>query len=157
MTDVEFNPEAIDGDNDGMIQDGTRFERPIEDAELNPAQDNSDAPEEPAVAAEVTETTTEPVEATLEAEEEVPALVPVANGVIGAGSAKKSKPKKKAAPAAAPEGEKVAVLSSRNMVWQGVGKLLKGYNFVSKDDAEKWLTLEAVKLATPEEIKSNLG
>ena len=28
---VEFKADAIDGDNDGLVQDGTPFERPIEE------------------------------------------------------------------------------------------------------------------------------
>jgi hypothetical protein len=27
---TEFNPEAIDGDGDGLVQEGTEFERPAE-------------------------------------------------------------------------------------------------------------------------------
>jgi hypothetical protein len=28
---TEFNPEAIDGDGDGLVQEGTEFERPVEE------------------------------------------------------------------------------------------------------------------------------
>ncbi len=28
---VEFNPEAVDGDKDGLVQDGTIHERPVEE------------------------------------------------------------------------------------------------------------------------------
>jgi hypothetical protein len=30
VKDVEYNPDAIDGDGDGIVQEGTEFERPIE-------------------------------------------------------------------------------------------------------------------------------
>tara|TARA_R110000796_G_scaffold114619_2_gene226312 strand:- start:1923 stop:2186 length:264 start_codon:yes stop_codon:yes gene_type:complete len=33
---VQFKPEAIDGDGDGFVQDGTEFERPIEELAVNP-------------------------------------------------------------------------------------------------------------------------
>lgn len=50
--------------------------------------------------------------------------------------------------------EDVAVHSTRNVSWLGVGKLIKGYNIVSKDSSEKWLTRDHVRLATPEEVAS---
>jgi hypothetical protein len=30
---VEFDPEATDGDSDGFVQDGTPFQRPVEEKE----------------------------------------------------------------------------------------------------------------------------
>jgi hypothetical protein len=30
-TKVTFDPEAIDGDKDGFVQDGTEFQRPVEE------------------------------------------------------------------------------------------------------------------------------
>ena len=30
---VEFDPEATDGDGDGFVQDGTPFQRPVEETE----------------------------------------------------------------------------------------------------------------------------
>jgi hypothetical protein len=33
---VQFNPKAIDGDADGYVQDGTEFERPVEEVAVNP-------------------------------------------------------------------------------------------------------------------------
>lgn len=50
-------------------------------------------------------------------------------------------------------GERVAVFSSKNLSWSGVGKLTKGYTIVSKAAAEKWLTNKNVRIATPEEVK----
>ena len=29
IKDVEYNPDAIDGDGDGIVQEGTEFERPV--------------------------------------------------------------------------------------------------------------------------------
>ena len=46
----------------------------------------------------------------------------------------------------------VALKSSRNISWQEVGKLEKGINIVSKNLADKWLTLRGVELLTPEQV-----
>jgi hypothetical protein len=56
------------------------------------------------------------------------------------------------AEAKAPE-EKTAVYSLRNLSWNGVGTLTHGYNIVTKEDAEKWITNKSVRAATPEEVK----
>lgn len=50
--------------------------------------------------------------------------------------------------------EKVAVYSTRNVSWLGVGRVSKGYNIVSKESAEKWMTRDHIRLATPEEVAS---
>ena len=89
---------------------------------------------------------------------EVEILAPVADGVIG--TAKAPKPTKPSAPKAAPKATKdneVALYSTRNMHWDGVGKLSKGFNIVSKDAAEKWLTKESVREADPKEIARAYG
>lgn len=52
----------------------------------------------------------------------------------------------------APE-EKVAVYSLRNLNWNGVGELVKGYNIVTRKDSEKWITHKSVRTAEPEEVK----
>jgi hypothetical protein len=44
---TEFNPEAIDGDGDGIVQEGTEFERPV-DAPLEAPESVVEAVEEPA-------------------------------------------------------------------------------------------------------------
>ena len=48
--------------------------------------------------------------------------------------------------------EKVAIYSQRNLYWAEVGQLSKGYNIVSKEDSEKWLMQQTVRLATPQEV-----
>ena len=91
--------------------------------------------------------------------DEVEALAPVADGVIG--TAKKSVAPKPAAPKKAPakatKDDEVALYSSRNMHWDGLGKLSKGFNIVSKAAADQWLTKEAVRLADPKEIARVYG
>jgi hypothetical protein len=53
--------------------------------------------------------------------------------------------------------DKVAVYSSRNVSWQGVGKVSKGYNIMTKDKAEKWLERDHTRLASPEEVAKEYG
>ena len=53
--------------------------------------------------------------------------------------------------------KKVALYSLGNLHWQGVGQLVTGYNIVSKESSEKWLTLKKVRTATPEELASYYG
>lgn len=80
----------------------------------------------------------------------------IETGAIGV---TKSTPKKKTTKAA-PQKEKeptVALYSSKNVVWESVGKIDKGYNIVTKAAAEKWLTRAHVREATPEEIAREYG
>jgi hypothetical protein len=74
------------------------------------------------------------------------------NSVIGSGSADRKdivteKVKKNT----------VAVHSTRNVTWSGVGKVDRGYNIVTKEASEKWLTREHIRLATPEEVARDFG
>lgn len=77
-------------------------------------------------------------------------ITAVANGVIGTGKVER-KPKKTAS-AKTKTVEKVAIFSTKNVNWTGVGKVYKGYNFVTNEEAEKWLTRNHVRTATPEEV-----
>lgn len=56
-----------------------------------------------------------------------------------------------------PEEEKVALYSTRNISWNGLGSLSKGYNIVSKEASEKMVTHKAVRIASPEEVASYYG
>lgn len=53
--------------------------------------------------------------------------------------------------------ENVALYSTKNLHWHTVGQLKIGYNIVTKEVSEKWLTLKTVRLATPEELASYYG
>lgn len=55
------------------------------------------------------------------------------------------------------EVDKVALHSTRNVSWPGVGKISKGYNIVSSTAAESWLTRDHVRSATPEEVAREFG
>jgi hypothetical protein len=74
------------------------------------------------------------------------------NGAIGsAGAERKDHPPVQSEKSTV---EKVAIHSTRNVSWIGVGRVLKGYNIVSKESADKWLTRDHVRIATPEEVAS---
>jgi hypothetical protein len=53
--------------------------------------------------------------------------------------------------------EKVAIFSERNIFWNGVGEVVKGYNIVTKEVSEKWLTTNRVRIATPQEVAKHYG
>ena len=53
--------------------------------------------------------------------------------------------------------EKVAIFSERNVFWNGVGEVVKGYNIVTKEVSEKWLTTNKVRIATPQEVAKHYG
>jgi hypothetical protein len=53
--------------------------------------------------------------------------------------------------------DKVAVFSKRNLHWNGVGNLKMGYNIVTMEHLEKWLTHKSVRSATPEEVSGYYG
>jgi hypothetical protein len=156
----EFNPEAIDGDNDGLVQEGTEFERNVDELEVNPVEEApvvapeilEEAPAEPAKLADEVITNAPAKPSKAKAKE---AIAPVADGVIGT-AAQPAKPqvtKKKATVAA----DDVALYSTRNVRWEGVGTISRGYNVVSKKDAEKWLTRSHVREATAAEVAKELG
>lgn len=87
---------------------------------------------------------------------DVAGITAVANGVIGTGKVT-PKPKNVVKQQDKPEVEKVAVYSSKNVTWTGVGKLYRGYNIVTKEAADKWLTRDHTRLATPEEVAKEFG
>ena len=88
--------------------------------------------------------------------EEVAGLVSITNGVIGTGSVK-PKPKADVKVNPKPKEDKVAVYSSKNVTWNGVGKVYKGYNIVTEEVANKWLTRDHIRLATPAEVAQEFG
>ena len=81
-----------------------------------------------------------------------PSIASNSDNVIGSGSAdRKDKVTEK------PKKDVVAVHSTRNVTWSGVGKVYRGYNIVTKEAAEKWLTRDHIRLATPEEVARDFG
>lgn len=53
--------------------------------------------------------------------------------------------------------EKVAIYSEKKLFWNGVGEINRGYNIVTKEESEKWVTHKAVRTATPEEVATYYG
>lgn len=51
----------------------------------------------------------------------------------------------------------VAVFSTRNVEWPGVGKVAKGYNIVTPAQADQWKTRSHIRVATPEEVAKEFG
>jgi hypothetical protein len=78
------------------------------------------------------------------------------NGAIASAGADKRE-KKNEALVKKEKPETVAVFSTKNVVWDEVGKLSKGYNIVQKDKADKWLKRSHVRIATPEEVARDFG
>jgi hypothetical protein len=74
--------------------------------------------------------------------------------VIGSASAEKKETVK---PKAFESKDTVAIYSTRNVNWSGVGQVSKGYNIVTKQASEKWATRDHIRLATPEEVARDFG
>jgi len=76
------------------------------------------------------------------------------DGVIGAKAATASTKK---TVTAKPKEATVALYSTRNVSWQGVGKVIIGYNIVTKAKAAHWLTRNHIREATPKEVAGAFG
>jgi len=76
------------------------------------------------------------------------------DGIIKSATADRPK---KTTTSTKPKKETVAIYSDRNVSWTGVGRIVKGYNIVTPDQADQWLTRNHVREATPEEVASQFG
>jgi hypothetical protein len=74
--------------------------------------------------------------------------------VIGSASAEK---KETAKPKVSEPKDTIAIYSTRNVNWSGVGQVFKGYNIVTKQAADKWVTRDHIRVATPEEVARDFG
>ena len=79
------------------------------------------------------------------------------DGVVASNAADYALSKKEQLQENKSEKEKVALWSASNVRWTGVGSLSKGYNIINKEAAEKWLTRNGVREATPEEVATHYG
>jgi len=82
------------------------------------------------------------------------------DGVVGSHAADRALDKKPVEVEEKPKddsSDKVAVWSKGNIRWTGVGDLSKGYNIVTKEAAEKWLSRGGIRKATPEEVATHYG
>ena len=91
------------------------------------------------------------------AEPKEQALGDVTNGIIGVSTKPVAPKEEKATPTKPKKEDTVAVHSTRNVTWNGVGKVYIGYNIVSKSEADQWLTRSHCRLATPEEVAKEFG
>ena len=107
---------------------------------------------EPVVEAPVVEA---PVVEAPAAEEPVQSLGFTETGAIGSMAA--DGPKKEPKPAVVDLSEKVALHSTKSVRWEEVGSISKGYNIVTKAQADKWLTRKHVRIASPEEVQKAFG
>lgn len=87
--------------------------------------------------------------------DEMQGLAQIENGIMGAAVVKRA-PKKKVEKEK-PKTEKVAIYSSKNVSWEGVGTVSKGYNIVTPEQADKWLARGHARIATPEEVAREYG
>ncbi len=122
---------------------------------------------EPTVEAEVVEDVVE--EAVVEVEKEPeqtvvkleekttsgPGMAVVPGGAIGSTTIP-GKPKKKTEKVVVDEEEKVALYSTKNVTWYGVGEVKRGYNIVTSKQAAAWLRRSHIRIATPEEMAKEL-
>jgi hypothetical protein len=147
----EFNDQAKDGDGDGFVQDGTEWERPVEEVSVEP-ETNEEPAEEVEESADVISTPSKG-----KGSKKKQAMAPVSDGVIG--TSVDEAPKARVTNQVKEISENtVAIYSARNVRWEGVGKINKGYNIVDKSEADKWIEkLNHVRLASPEEVSRELG
>lgn len=143
---------------------------PIEDLEVSAPVETVEAPvaepvvepvvEEPAKVEEAPEATEEPAvlstDSFARSTSEKQGVGAVANGAIGV-AAVKPQPKKSEKAKEKAKKDKVAIHSTKNVTWAGVGKVYRGYNIVDIDAAEKWLTRDHCRKATPEEVAKEFG
>jgi hypothetical protein len=83
----------------------------------------------------------------------------IENGIVGSKVADNDKKKAevKKSSAKPKKDDRVAIHSTRNVNWPGVGKVTKGYNVVSPEAAEQWLTRSHIREATPDEVLKEYG
>jgi len=123
--------------------------RSIHDFVEEPVQ----APEPVQEPVQAPEPVQEPVVKAPAVEEPVQALGFTATGAIGSMAA--DGPKKTVKVEGL--GDKVAIHSTKSVYWSEVGSVTKGYNIVTKQQADKWLTRKHVRIAEPEEVKKAFG
>lgn len=89
--------------------------------------------------------------------ETVTGVGPLETGAIGVTQQKREPKRPAPKPKKENTEEKVALHSTRNVTWPEVGKVYRGYNVVSKTAADKWLTRDHIRIATPEEVAKAFG
>ena len=88
-------------------------------------------------------------------EDLVEGLAPLSTGAIGVGKQPRTK---KEQPAAPKQGkEKVAIKSTKNVTWMGVGQVKVGINYVSAEEAKEWSKRNHIVILKPEEVAKEYG
>ncbi len=134
-----------------LVEDELIKDADIKESDLDISEESTEKAEDVKIVEAVTEATN--VISSPKPSATVPSLGYVENGVMGSTTVPKNSDKKPAKPAAVKKDlEKVAIHSTRNVTWSEVGKVYRGYNIVTKEQADKWLTRDHTRLATPEEV-----
>lgn len=84
-------------------------------------------------------------------------LAPNENGAMTSRAATRAATPKPAKEPKEEEEKKIALWSEKNIYWEGIGRLTIGYNIVTKEASEKWLTRKGIRSATPEEVATHYG
>ena len=85
----------------------------------------------------------------------VEGLAPLSTGAIGVGKQQRTKKEQPAAPKQ--DKEKVAIKSTKNVSWMGVGRVKVGINYVSAEEAKEWSTRNHITILKPEEVAKEYG
>lgn len=85
------------------------------------------------------------------------AIGSIPGGAIGIKKVEDETKKDKSVDSKKTKPETVAVHSTKNVSWPNVGKVYRGYNIVEKEIADKWLTRDHIRTATPEEVAREFG
>ena len=149
MENINENPVAEEAVVEAPVVENT----PVVEAPAEPVKEEAPVEEPKAEEPKPADVITTPAYA---GSEEVPALGAVANGAIGATSAPRA-PRKAAAPKPEKSKDTVAIRSTKNVTWTGVGKVSKGINIVSKEDSVQWLTRDHITLVEPEQVAKEFG
>lgn len=151
----ELSTSMVDAGNSVFPQDNTPAEEEIAKVEEPVKAEEPVVVEEPVIAPETTDENAITAPRYGRSSEEVQAVGPVSNGTIGVTSVKPEP--KKASSKSSKKKETVALYSTKNVTWTGVGKVYRGYNIVDQDAAEKWKTRDHIRVATPEEVAKEFG
>ena len=104
------------------------------------------APEEPVIPADKVEAI----------QEFVQGIAPLSTGAIGV--AKQPKPKKeKEVAKPKKDKEKVAIRSTRNVSWMGVGQVKIGINYVTPEEAKEWSKRDHITVLNPQDVAKEYG
>lgn len=76
------------------------------------------------------------------------------NGAISSGAADVSLQNKQNTETDSSDLQNVALWSEKSIRWGGLGSLTRGYNIVTKEAADVWLTRKGIRVANPDEVAS---